>query len=145
MKHPPRLAHLATRPIVIARLIPTYAAAHRIDEEEASHRLDRALRTILLEQLLDATWEALKGKTRRLDEAGLLEKVAGALKERPFRPGRKREATPGWSAFLLLADLAADTASDAARKVLESEEGQKRTAEGLAEVGRFLAEELTRK
>jgi hypothetical protein len=144
-KHPPRLAHLATRQVLVAKLTPTYAAAHHLDEDEAMQRLDRALRTHLLDRLLDATWTALLGKTKRLSEEGLLEKVAGSMKDRPFRPGRVREVTPGWSAFMLLADIAADTASDAARKLLETEEGKRRTEAGLVEVAQFVADELTRK
>ena len=41
-------------------------------------------------------------------------------------------------------DIAANTASDSARRVLESEEGRKRAQAGVEEVGAFLAAELTR-
>jgi hypothetical protein len=144
MRFPPRLAHLATRAVVLSRLLPTYAQAHQLDEEEARGRLDTALRGPLLEDLLEATWRALLGSTKRLKEDGLLEKVATSLTERPHRPGRKAAVTPGWSAFLLRADVAAGTVSDAARKVLESEDGRRRTQAGVEEVGAFLAAELTR-
>ncbi len=142
--YPPRLGHLATRAVVVAKLAPTYAQAHRLDDEEAAQRISAALSGRLLPQLLEATWEALKGKTKRLNEEGLLEKVATTLSERPLRPGRAAPLTPAWSAFLVVADLEAGTASDAARRVMESEEGRKRAQEGLAEAGRFLAAELTR-
>lgn len=145
MRFPPRLAHLATRAVVVAKLLPTYAQAHQLDEEEARGRLEAALRVGgLLEDLLAAAWASMKGKTKRLTEEGLLEKVAGTLQERPLRPGRRADLTPGWSAFLILADLAAGTASDAARRLLESEEGRRRSQAGLQEVGAFLAAELTR-
>lgn len=144
MAFPPRLSHLATRAVVVARLVPTFAAAHHIDEEEAAERLDAALKGRLLGDLLDATWTALRGSTKRLDEAGLLEKVATTLHDRPQRPGRLAQLTPGWSAFLVLADLEAGTASDAVRRVLSTDEGRKRAAAGLDEVGRYLAGELTR-
>ena len=144
MAFPPRLSHLATRAVVVAKLVPTFAAAHTIDEEEAAQRLDAALKGRLLGDLLEATWTALLGSTKRLDEAGLLEKVATTLRDRPQRPGRLAELTPGWSAFLVLADLEAGTASEAVRRVLATDEGRKRALAGLAEVGRYLAAELSR-
>jgi len=144
MNHPPRLGHLATRAVIAARLGPTYAKAHAVDEDEAREQMERALQGALWERLLDATWAAMLGGTKRLTEDGLLEKVAATLKDRPLRPGRAAPPGPAWSAFLVLADLEAGTASDAARRVLESPEGQRRAEEGLAEAGRFLAAELTR-
>lgn len=145
MRYPPRLAHLATRSVVVAKLAPTYAAAHHIEDEEAVSRLSASLGGPLLDDLLAAAWAELTGGKRRLDDEGLLEKVAGALKDRPQRPGRTVGATPGWSAFLVLADVRAGTASDAAQRIFESPEGKARVEQGLAEVGRFLATELTRK
>ncbi|MBZ4394352.1 hypothetical protein OWM54_29635 [Myxococcus sp. MISCRS1] len=144
MSYPPRLAHLATRAVVVAKLVPTYAQAHRLDEEEAAQRLTSAMSGRMLAALLDAAWTAMRGKTKRLTDDGLLEKVAGTLSERPLRPGRVAEVTPAWSAFLVLTDLEAGTASDAARRVMETEEGRRRGDEGMAEAGRFLAAELTR-
>jgi hypothetical protein len=148
MRFPPRLGHLATRRVVAAKLWPTFAEMHDIDEQEALQRLERALAGRLWEDLLEATWSALleknKNRKKRLDEDALLEKVAGALKERPFRAGRVAKPTPALSAFLVLADLEAGTLSDAARRALETPAGRQRTTEGLAEAGRFLADELTR-
>ncbi len=144
MRYPPRLAHLATRAVVVAKLLPTYASAHSIDDEEARTRLDAALSGSLLEELLASTWVALQGGTKRLTDDGLLEKVAKSLQDRPLRPGRTVEPTAGWSAFLVLADLSAGTASESARRLMESDAGQARARAGLAEVGAFLARELTR-
>jgi hypothetical protein len=142
--YPPRLAHLATRAVLVAKLAPTYALAHQLDDEEAATRLDAALKGPLLAQLLDAAWEAMKGRTRRLDDDGLLEKVATTLRERPQRPGRVAPLSPAWSAFLVVADLHAGTASEAARRLMETDAGRQRGHEGLAEAGRHLAAELTR-
>ena len=144
MRFPPRLGHLATRKVVVAKLWPTYAEVHGIDEAEARERLERALAGRLWEDLLEATWTALQGKKKRLDEAGLLEKIAKSLQERPHRPGRMIKPTPAMSAFLLLVDIEAGTASDSVRRVLETPEGRQRAADGLAEAGRFLADEITR-
>lgn len=144
MRVPPRLGHLATRAVVVAKLTPTYASAHQVDEEEAGIRLDAALRGALLEELLAATWTALLGGTQRLTEDGLLEKIAKTLQDRPLRPGRPAPLTPGWSAFLIQIDLAVGTAGDAAARVMEGEQGRKMAALGTAEAGRFLAKELTR-
>lgn len=144
MSFPPRLAHLATKAVVVAKLGPTYAAAHHVDAEEASLRLSTALKGPLLTSLLEATWTQMLGSTKRLKEDGLLEKVATTLSERPLRPGKVAPLTPGWSAFLILVDLEVGTAGDAARRVMESDEGRKRAAAGLTEVAGFLAQELTR-
>jgi hypothetical protein len=144
MRYPPRLAHLATRAVVVAKFIPTYAQAHSVDDEEARTRLDASLSGSLLDDLLAATWASLLGESKRLNDDGLLEKVAKSLKDRPLRPGRTVETTPGWSAFLVLADLAAGTASEAARRLMETDAGRTRAQAGLSEVGAFLARELTR-
>ncbi len=144
MSYPPRLAHLATRAVVVAKLMPTYARAHNIDEEEASQRLSTALGGRLLTALLESTWAAMRGSAKRLTDDGLLEKVATTLGDRPLRPGRPAPSNPAWSAFLILMDLEVGTASDAARRVMETDEGRRRGQEGLAEAGRFLAAELTR-
>lgn len=144
MSYPPRLAHLATRAVVVAKLMPTYARAHNIDEEEAAQRLSTALGGRLLTALLESTWTAMRGSAKRLTDDGLLEKVATTLGDRPLRPGRPAPSNPAWSAFLILMDLEVGTASDAARRVMETDEGRRRGQEGLAEAGRFLAAELTR-
>ena len=144
MRYPPRLSHLATRAVVVAKLAPSYARAHAVEDDEARTRLSAALSGALLEDLLEATWAALLGGSKRLSEEGLLEKVARSLGDRPLRPGRVAAPTPGWSAFLVLADLAAGTASDAARRLMETDAGRARARAGLDEAGAFLARELTR-
>ncbi len=146
VRFPPRLSHLATRPVMVAKLAPTYASTHEIDDEEAVERMDRALAgsSQLHDDLLAACWLELQAKKRKSDEAALLEKVASVLKDRPQRPGKVAPMTPGWSAFLVLVDVHAGIASDAARRVLESPEGKKKADEGVAEAGRFLASELLR-
>jgi hypothetical protein len=133
-----------TREIPIPAGTPRYAQAHQIDEQEASQRLTRALSGALWEDLLAATWEAMKGRVKRLDELQLLEKVATTLEERPLRYGRALETNPAWSAFMMVLDLEIGTAGDAARRVMESEQGRKMIAAGLAEAGQFLATELTK-
>lgn len=144
MRYPPRLGHLATRAVVVARFMPTYAQTHQVDEEEAAQRLDQALTGRLLEDLLAATWTALLGSTKRLNEEGLLEKVAKTLQDRPLRPGRVVEVTPALGAFFIQIDIAVGTASDAAARVMEGAEGRKRMELGVAEAGAFLARELSR-
>ena len=144
MRYPPRLAHLATRAVVVAKLWPTFAAAHEMDEEEAEARLTSALQGQLLDELLAHAWEAMRQKAPRADESALLEKVAQTLSDRPRRAGRTAKLNSAWSAFLLLADLQAGTASETARRALETDQGRKTALEGLAEAGRHLAAELTR-
>jgi hypothetical protein len=119
VRYPPRLGHLATRPVVVNRLVPTYAQAHQIDEEEARQRLTRALAGSIWEDLLEATWVAMKGRVKRLTEDGLLEKVATTLQDRPLRYGKAvLETNPAWSAFMMRLDLEIGTAGDSARRVL---------------------------
>ncbi len=146
MRFPPRLSHLATRPVLVAKLAPTYANTHEVDDDEAVTRMDRALEhdAALHDDLLAACWTELQAKKRKSDEAALLEKVAQSLKDRPQRPGKVAPMTAGWSAFLVLVDLHAGLASESARRILESPEGKQRLADGVNEVGRFLAAELLR-
>jgi mannose/fructose-specific phosphotransferase system component IIA len=144
MRYPARLAHLATRAVVVAKLAPTFAEAHQVDHEEATQRLHTGLSGPLLEDLLAATWTALLAGTKKLDEEGVLEKVAKSLKDRPLRPGRPAKLTPDLSAFLILVDLAAGTASDAAGRVMETDAGKARARAGLVAAGQHLARELTR-
>ena len=144
MRYPARLAHLATRAVVVAKLAPTFAEAHQLDHEEATQRLHTGLSGPLLEDLLAATWTALLAGTKKLDEEGLLEKVAKSLKDRPLRPGRPATLTADLSAFLILVDLAAGTASDAAGRGMETDAGKAPARAGLGAAGQHLARELTR-
>lgn len=144
MSYPPRLGHLVTRAVVAAKFRPLFATSHEIDENEAQERLERALAGRLWELLLDTAWFALTDKKREVDEAAMLEKIAKTLKSRPLRPGRDATLNPSFSAFLVMIDLEAGMASDAARKVLESPQGEAMKKAGLTEAGRFLAAELTR-
>ncbi len=131
---------------MVSKLAPTYAQTHEIDVDEAVERVDRALERDgqLRDQLLTACWDELQAKKRRFDEAALLEKIAQLLKDRPQRPGKVAPMTAGWSALLVLIDLDAGLASDSARRILESDEGKKRLADGVTEAGKFLAAELLR-
>ena len=144
MRFPPRFAHLVTEPVLTARLAPSYAKAHNVDLEEARICLTTALHGDLRDDLLEATWAAVRTRAPRFTEDTALEKIAASLGKRPDRPGRVKEADARWSAFWILVDLRAGTASDTARSVLESEAGQAKVREGLADAGRFLADELAR-
>jgi hypothetical protein len=144
MSYPPRLSHLATRAVLVARLRPVFAEAHNLSDEEADQRLAAALSGSLLQEVLSYTWDELKNMRARLSEAEVLDRVAKSLAPRPLRPGRKAEVTRSWSAFFVLADIEAGIASEAARRALQSEEGQRMALEGLREAGRYLAAELLR-
>ncbi len=144
MTYPPRLSHLATRAVLVAKLRPAYAEAHGLADEEASQRVEAALSGPLLTDLLQAAWSAMKAMKPRLSESDLLDRAAESLGSRPLRPGRKAKTNPAWSAFFVLADIQAGIASDAARRVMETEQGRRMAAEGLAEAGRHVATELLR-
>lgn len=145
MRHPPRLSHLVTRRIAAQKLVALYAEPHHLEFEEAFIRLDAALKGTLMPRLLDATWDALTVLKPKLSEEVLLENVAKHLADRPNRQGKTKPLTPDLSAFLVLLDLEAGTATEAVRRVMESKEGLKGAERGLAEGGRFLADELLRK
>jgi len=144
MRYPPRLAHLATTRVLAAKLVPGFAQAHGLDDEESRERLERGLQGALLEDLLAAMWRALEEKSKRFDADRTLEKIFETLKERPYRQGRKAEVTPSLAAFFVSVDIAAGTAGDSARRLMESDAGRTRAEAGLAEAGRLLATELTR-
>ncbi len=146
MRYPPRLSHLATRPIVVAKLAPTYSEANSIDDEDGIERLDKALQDkAFFEELLAAAWSSILATSETNEEEALVQKVASGLKKRPQRPGKIAPVTMGWSAFMVLADVRAGIASPAAQRLLDTEEGMKRAMAGLKEVGAFLATELVRK
>ena len=142
--YPPRLSHLATRAVLGAKLRRAFADTHALSDDEAVDRLEKALSSSLLAELLSAVWTAMKQLKPRLSEAELLDRVALTLADRPLRPGRKVAINAAWSAFFLLADIRANLASDAARRVMETEQGGKMAAAGLAEAGHYLAAELLR-
>ena len=145
MRYPVRLAHLATRGVVAAKLAPTYSESHQIDDEEAITRLIRALGGSLLDDLLAAAWADLVATNNKLTDEERLEKVAKAIAKRPLRPGKVAELNSGWSALLVRVDVEAGLASESARRVLESDAGAKMVAQGLADAGKHLATELLRK
>jgi hypothetical protein len=142
--HPPRLAHLCTRAVVVRNLVPTYAGAHDIDFNESAERLDTALKGALLNDVLDACWTALRASFKRVDDAEILDKVAKTLKDHAHRKPKVAPPSATWSAFMVLVDLEAGTAGDAARKVMETAQGRQMAAAGLAAAGKHLAEELLR-
>ncbi len=147
VRYPPRLGHLATQAVLIAKLTPSYALAHRVDDDEAASVLSQALGGTLRDDLLESCWKSMFVGTaaRQPREDALLEKVARSLKDAPLRPGRAKEADAALSAFWVRVGLEAGTASEAARRVFESERGRAMAEEGLQAAGRLLAAELTRK
>ena len=144
MRYPARLAHLATRAIVVAKLAPTFADAHQLDHDEAAYRLGAALSGPLLDDLLAATGRRSSGARRSWTRRVCWRRSPGACGTGPSARAAPHRSTPDLSAFLLLADLAAGTASDAAGRVMETDAGKARARAGLAAVGQLLAHELTR-
>ncbi len=144
MNYPPRLGHLATRQVVVAKWVTTFASQHHIDDEEARERLDKAFAGKLYEDMLALTWEALLDGWKK-DEAGLLEKVARSLRDRPLKQAKPHMESAELSAFLIVLDIHAGTASDAARRLMERPEGAAMAQKGLKFAGRVLALELSKK
>ena len=145
MRYPARLAHLATRAIVVAKLAPTFADAHHLDHEEAVDRLNTALSGPLLDDLLAATWQALLGGTKKLDEEGL----AGEGGQEPQRPSASARPPgrghPGPRAPSSCSRTSRQGPRATPRgRVMETDAGKARARAGLVVAGQLLARELTR-
>ena len=92
MRYPARLAHLATRAVVVAKLAPTFAEAHHLEHDEATARLNSAFSGPLLEDLLAATWQALLGGTKKLDDEGFSRRSPRASAIGRCGPGGRRRS-----------------------------------------------------
>jgi hypothetical protein len=140
-----RIPHVVTRKDLAVLLTPTYAAAQRVDEEEAHERMSRAVDDPVLVELLygaiSAGLEARKGRRTALDE--LIDRLSEGVET---RLGRVRAApeTPGLAAVLVRIDLTLGLAAQTLWNLLESEKGRTALDAGLRELGAHLVKELLR-
>ncbi|HVP66948.1 MAG TPA: hypothetical protein VMT17_06770 [Anaeromyxobacteraceae bacterium] len=140
---PRRLPHVVTRADLCALIVPTYAAALGVDEEEAEARLGRALeRPGVADDLYRALAAGLEeARGPRTAEDALLDRVSAGIARRRARV-RAAEAGPALSAFLVRINVEIGLAPESMRGTLESERGRALLEEGLAALGRHLAREL---
>ena len=94
MPFPPRLGHLATRAVLTAKLGPTYAQAHNIDEEEAASvspapSTGRCASSCWPRPGCDARRQGAAHRGRPSGEG------RRPLGERPSAPGASRRTRPG--------------------------------------------------
>jgi hypothetical protein len=140
-----RLPHVVTHADLAVLLVPTYAAARGVDDEEAQQRLAQAL---AVRGVADDLYEALSAGLRaakgpRTTEDALMDRLAAGL---AARRGRVRPApdTPLVAAVLVRIDLEIGIAAEPMRATLATPAGRAALEQGLAAVGTHLVKELLR-
>jgi hypothetical protein len=140
-----RLPHVLPARDLVRLLVPTYAAARAVDEEEASERLGRALAVpAALDDVYGGISAALaEAKGPRTSEDQLMDRLsAGAVARR----GRARAApsTAAISAALVRLDVEIGLAPDAMRDTLATPRGKALLDEGLRALGAHVVKDLLR-
>jgi hypothetical protein len=138
-----RLPHVVTRADLAALLVPTYAAARGVDDEEALERLSQALAA---PGAADDLYEALSSGLRaargpRTTEDGLMDRLSAGLAARRSRV-RSAPDSPALAAVLIRLDLEIGVAAEQMRATLASPAGRAALERGLAELGGHLVKEL---
>jgi hypothetical protein len=138
-----RLPHVVTRADLVTMLVPTYAAARGVDDEEAADRLAEALAVPALVADLHAALSSglRQAQGPRTSEDALMDRLSAGV---PARRGKVRAApdTPGLAAVLVRIDLEIGIAPEQMRTTLATPRGRAALDEGLAELGRHLVKEL---
>lgn len=138
-----RLPHVLPRSDLVRMLVPTYAAARRVDDDEAAERLAQALSAPgVLDELYAALSAALREvKGPRTSEDALLDRLSAGVQARRERV-RAAGDSPGVSAVLVRLDLEIGVAPEPMRATLASPRGRAVLEQGLLELGRHLVKEL---
>lgn len=138
-----RLPHVVTHADLAVLLVPTYAAARGVDDEEAHARLTQAL---AVRGVADDLYEALSAGLRgvqgpRTTEDGLVDKLSAGL---GARRGKVRPApdSPLIAAVLVRLDLEIGVAAEQMRATLATPQGRAALDKGLAALGGHLVKEL---
>jgi hypothetical protein len=127
----------------VALLVPTYAAARGVDDEEAASRLGQAMEApALVDELYDALSTGLReAQGPRTTGDALLDKLGLGLDARRYRV-RPAPDTPALSAVLVRLDLEIGVAPEKMRDTLATPRGRAALSDGLATLGRHLVKEL---
>jgi hypothetical protein len=140
-----RLPHVLPPKDLVRLLVPTYAAARGVDEEEAAERLTRALAApAALDAVYGGLTEALRAaQGPRTSEDQLMDRLSAGV---VARRGRAKAApgTAAISAALVRIDLEIGLAPDAMRDTLASPRGKALLGEGLRALGTHLVKDLLR-
>lgn len=138
-----RLPHVLTRKDLALIIAPTYAAAARVDFDEAYERLERA---VTLPRVHDALYEGISAALHdiqgpRLTEDALVDKLSGGLEKRRSKV-KAANVTPAISAALVLIDLELGYAAEMMRSALETPKGVALLKDGMRALGAHLLREL---
>jgi hypothetical protein len=138
-----RLPHVVTLADLAILLVPTYAGARDVDDEEALQRLTQAL---AVRGVADDLYQALSAGLRaaqgpRMTEDGLVDKLSAGLATRRSRV-RPAPDSPLVAAVLVRIDLEIGVAAEQMRATLASPPGRAALEKGLAELGKHLVKEL---
>lgn len=138
-----RLPHVVSHADLAILLVPTYAGARGVDDEEALQRLTQALS---VRGVADELYEALSVGLRaaqgpRTTEDGLVDKLSAGI---AARRGKVRPApdSPLIAAVLIRLDLEIGVAAEQMRATLASPAGRAALDKGLAQLGTHLVKEL---
>lgn len=140
-----RLPHVLTRADLATILVPTYAEALSVEEDEAHDRLGRALER---PELLAEAYRALAGALRaargpRTTEDAVVDKLSAGVQA---RKGRVKAAPggPALSAVLVRVNLELGLAPEQMRQMLATEKGLAMLAAGWSALAGHLVKELLR-
>jgi hypothetical protein len=138
-----RLPHVITRKDLALLLAPTYAAAARVDFDEAHERMERAVGSQrLVDELYGGVSAALtERKGPRTTEDQLIDALSAGMQKRRARvkPAPMSEAI---SAVMVRLNLELGYAPEMMRDALENPKGKALLDEGLRALGAHLLKEL---
>lgn len=138
-----RLPHVVTRGDLVTLLVPTYAAARGVDDDEAADRLGQALGAPgVLEALYGGLSAALAAKQGpRTTDDGLVDRLSKGV---AARRGKVHAApdSPAIAAVLVRLELELGIAPEAMRATLDTPRGRAILDEGLRALGAHLVKEL---
>jgi hypothetical protein len=140
-----RLPHVLPARDLVRLLVPTYAAARGVDEEEAAERLSRALAIpAALDDVYGGVSAALgNAQGPRTGEDQLMDKLSAGVVARRGR-AKAADATAAISAALVRLDVEIGLAPDAMRATLATPRGRALLDEGLRALGAHVVKDLLR-
>lgn len=140
-----RLPHVLTRSDLVWILVPTYADALGVDEEEARERLERAFAVPeLAAEAYAAVAAALRAaKGPRTTEDALVDKLSAGVQARRARV-KAAEASPAISAVLVRVNVEIGLAPEPMRQTLATEKGRAMLDAGWRALAGHLVKDLLR-
>jgi len=138
-----RLPHVITRKDLALLIAPTYAAAATVDFDEAHERMERAVASQrIVDVLYDGLSEALEdARSPRKTEDELIDNLSAGLQKRRSRV-KAATLTPSISAALVMINLELGYAPEMMRNALDNPKGKALLQDGLRDLGAHLLKEL---